>query len=258
MRYSSIKQWSAAKKDAFCRILWHGWTVPGLCWRILLNYVNQLRKKILVYSSIFFYFLTSSQFDRPKIDPIALPFPVRYPILLSSLLSPAKALLSRHCCLPHPVADFILKPPLSKLSQHLSLHHRVAGSDFLLALTLPSSSRCFRHCAATRFIVAPPLPSSLRRQFCLCRCAATAFFVTPPFPSLSRRQFCLRHRSAAAFVIAPPPQYLRTWPHKSQKWIYKIKTLLIEQFIVSNLTFNVSQIHQIDLGVTLNVIYIVP
>ncbi len=39
-------------------------------------------------------------------------------------------------------------------------------------------------------------------------------------------------------------------PHKSQKWIYKIKTLLIEQFIVSNLTFNVSQIHLVDLIVT--------
>ena len=29
-------------------------------------------------------------------------------------------------------------------------------------------------------------------------------------------------------------------PHKSQKWIYKIKTLQIENFICSNLTFNVS------------------
>ena len=48
---------------------------------------------------------------------------------------------------------------------------------------------------------------------------------------------------------------VRPRPHKSQKWIYKIKTLLIEQFIVSNLMFNVSQIHLIDLGVTLNVIY---
>ena len=149
--------------------------------------------------------MTSSHLDRPKINPIALPFPVRYRILLSSLLSPAKALLSRHCCLPHPAADFILEPPLSKLSHHLSLHRRAAGSAFLLALTLPSSSRCFCHCAAARFIVVPPLPSSLRRQFCLCRRAATAFFVTPPFPSLSRRQFCLRHRAAAAFVIAPPP-----------------------------------------------------
>jgi len=83
--------------------------------------------------------------DRPKINPIALPFPVRYRILLSSLLSPAKALLSRHCCLPHPAADFILEPPLSKLSHHLSLHRRAAGSAFLLALTLPSSPRCFRH-----------------------------------------------------------------------------------------------------------------
>ncbi len=47
-------------------------------------------------------------------------------------------------------------------------------------------------------------------------------------------------------------------PHKSQKWIYKIKTLLIEQFVVSNLTFNVSQIRLMDLGVMLNVIYIIP
>ncbi len=47
-------------------------------------------------------------------------------------------------------------------------------------------------------------------------------------------------------------------PHKSQKWIYKIETLLIEQlFIVSNLTFNVSQIRLVDLGVTLNVTYII-
>ena len=35
-------------------------------------------------------------------------------------------------------------------------------------------------------------------------------------------------------------------PHKSQKWIYKIKTVLIEQFIVSNLMFNVSQIRLVD------------
>jgi hypothetical protein len=139
--------------------------------------------------------LTSSHLNRPKIDPIALPL----------LLSPAKDLLSRHRCLPHPAADFILKPPLSKLSHHLSLHRRATSSAFLLALTLPSSSPCFRHCAAARFIDTPPLPSLLRRQFCLCRRAAAAFFVTPPFPSLSRRQFCLRHRAAAAFVIAPPP-----------------------------------------------------
>ena len=46
-------------------------------------------------------------------------------------------------------------------------------------------------------------------------------------------------------------------PHKSQKWIYKIQTLLIEQFIVSNLMFNVSQIRLVDLGVTLNVTYII-
>ncbi len=155
--------------------------------------------------------------------------PVRYCILLSLLLSPAKALLLRHRCLPHPAADFILKLPLSKLSHHLSLHRRATGSAFLLALTLPSLSRCFCHCAAARFIVAPPLPSSLRHQFCLCHhavipflvappvlplpsrcrclchCAAAsfAFVVAPPLPSLSR-QCCFRHRATARFIVAPP------------------------------------------------------
>ena len=40
-------------------------------------------------------------------------------------------------------------------------------------------------------------------------------------------------------------------PHKSQKWIYKIKTLLIDKFSVSNVAFNVTQIHLVDLAVTL-------
>jgi hypothetical protein len=123
--------------------------------------------------------LTSSHLDRPKIDPIALPL----------LLSRAKDLLSRHRCLPHPTTDFILKPPLSTLSHHLSLHRRAAGSAFLLALTLPSSCSIHHHATAP-FIVAPPV---------------LPFFVTPPLPSLSRRQFCLRHRATAAFVIASPP-----------------------------------------------------
>ena len=39
-------------------------------------------------------------------------------------------------------------------------------------------------------------------------------------------------------------------PHKCQKWIYKIKTLLIDQFNVSNVAFNVTQIHLVDLAVT--------
>jgi hypothetical protein len=111
----------------------------------------------------------------------------------------------RHRCLPHPTADFILKTPLSKLSHHLSLHRRTAGSAFLLALAafivaLLSSlrRRLIHHRANAPFIIASPvLP--------LCR-AATAFFVTPPFPSLSRHRFCLCHRAAAssAFVVAPP------------------------------------------------------
>ena len=156
------------------------------------------------------------------------------------MLSPAKALLSRHRCLPHPTADIILKSPLSTLSHHLSLHCRAAGSAILLALTLPPLSRCFHHCAAApfifvpslpsslcrqfclchhaaashcfchcaaaQFIVTPPLPSSLCRQFCLCRRATAAFFVMPLFPSLLRRRFFLRHRAAtsSAFVVAPP------------------------------------------------------
>jgi hypothetical protein len=131
-----------------------------------------------------YFFLTSSH------------VPVRYRILLSLLLSPAKALLSCHHCLPHPAADFILKSPLSTLSHHLSLHHHAASSAFLLALTLLSSSHCFRHCATAPFIVAPSLPSSLRRQFCLCRRATAAFFVMPPFHSLLCCQFCL--------CVAPP------------------------------------------------------
>ena len=32
-------------------------------------------------------------------------------------------------------------------------------------------------------------------------------------------------------------------PHKSQKWIYKIKTLLIDTFSLSNAIVNVTQIH---------------
>ena len=148
------------------------------------------------------------------------------------LLSPAKALISRHRCLPHPTADFILKSPLSKLSHHLSLHRRTAGSAFLLALaafivTLLSSlrRRLIHHratapfiiaspvlplCrAATAFFVTPPFPSLLRRRFCLRHCAAasSAFVVAPPLPSLSRR-CCCRHRAAARFIVAPPLYFL--------------------------------------------------
>jgi hypothetical protein len=177
------------------------------CSRALLKDFIQLcksaKKKFLVHSSILFYFLTSSHLDCPKIDPIALPFPVRYCILLSSLLSPAKALLSCHCCLPHPAADFILKPLLSKLSHHLSLHRCAAGSAFLLALTLPSLSRCFCHCAAAAFVIVLPLPSSSRRCSLHCCTAGSAFVFAPSLSSLSRHRFCLRHRAAAAFIVAP-------------------------------------------------------
>ena len=45
------------------------------CRRILLNYVNQLRKKLIITLIYFISFLTSSQLDRPEIDAIALPSP---------------------------------------------------------------------------------------------------------------------------------------------------------------------------------------
>ena len=138
------------------------------------------------------------------------------------LLSPAKDLLSRHRCLPRPAADFILKSPLSKLSHHLSLHRRTAGSAFLRALTLLSSLHCFCHCAAARFIVthrslhrcaassafvvAPPRPSLSRRRSLPCRAAGFAFVIAPPpVLHLSLRRRCLPCRAAAAFVIAMPP-----------------------------------------------------
>ena len=158
------------------------------------------------HRSIFFFKPPPTSIAPKSIQSHSPYVPIRYRILLSSLLSTAKALLSRHHCLPHPAADFILKSPLSTLSHHLSLHHHTVGSAFLLALTPLSSSRCFLHCAAAPFIVVPSLPSSLCRQFCLCHRAAAAFFVKPPFPSLSRCQFCLRHRANAssAFVVAPP------------------------------------------------------
>ena len=46
--------------------------------------------------------------------------------------------------------------------------------------------------------------------------------------------------AAAATACHKPPNH--GIPHKSQKWIYKIKTLQIDQFIFSNCTSNVSQI----------------
>ena len=52
-------------------------------------------------------------------------------------------------------------------------------------------------------------------------------------------------------TIAPVKSIIAASPHKSQKWIYKIKTLLIAKFCVSNLVFNVTQIHLVDLAVTL-------
>ena len=47
---------------------------------------------------------------------------------------------------------------------------------------------------------------------------------------------------------------LFTWqPHKSQKWIYKIKMLQTDQFIVSNFMFNICQIRLFDLVIKFKV-----
>ncbi len=73
--------------DAFRRILWYGyvifshiltatssrWTVRGHCWRILLNYLNWLRKKLICTLIHCILFLASSQLDCPETDPIELP-----------------------------------------------------------------------------------------------------------------------------------------------------------------------------------------
>ena len=42
-------------------------------------------------------------------------------------------------------------------------------------------------------------------------------------------------------------------PHKSQKWIYKIKLLQIDKVIVSNCCFILSQVHVFDLIVRVNI-----
>jgi hypothetical protein len=85
--------------------------------------------------------------------------------------------LSRRRCLCRRVAaPFLVVPPLPSF--------RAAGSAFVNALPLPSSSR--RH--------------SLRR-----RATVSAFVVASPLPSLTRRRFCLRRQAAgSSFVVAPP------------------------------------------------------
>ena len=78
-------------------------------------------------------------------------------------------------------------------------------------------------------------------------------------PSLGKHRFpparrCQRVRAdrhcCDPLQPLPGPKKI-SLPHKSQKWIYKIKTLLIDKFSVSNLAFNVTQIHLVDLAVTL-------
>jgi hypothetical protein len=142
------------------------------------------------------------------------------------------AFSSLRCChQPKPTyraTAAFLTPPLTSSSSRHSLNCRTTF-PFIVAPPvlpsslrwLPSSSRCFRHCATARFIIAPPLPSSLRRQFYLCvapprpsssrrrslpcRAAGFAFIITPlPVLHLSLRRRCLPCRAAAAVVIALP------------------------------------------------------
>jgi len=99
-----------------------------------------------------------------------------------------------------------LLPPNALLSSWLivksSLQLRcpplfVAVADHLPPPDVLLSRRCCHHChAATNFIDARPLPSSLHCRFCLLRRAAVAFIiaplliVAPPLP-LSLCRFCL-------------------------------------------------------------------
>ncbi len=117
-----------------------------------------------------------------------------------------------HVCVTIPAADFILKLQLSKLSCHLFLHRRTAGSAFLRALTLLISLHCFviappldSLSPTAPFIVAPPvLPLLSRHRGLLCH-AAVPFLVAPPVLPLSsrRRQFCMCRCATAAFLVAP-------------------------------------------------------
>ena len=61
------------------------------------------------------------------------------------------------------------------------------------------------YCAATAFIVTPPLTSSMRRHSLHRRPASSVsvFIVAPPLPSLSRKR-CLPCGAAAPFIVAPP------------------------------------------------------
>ena len=108
------------------------------------------------------------------------------------------------------VADH-LPPPDALLLRRRSLHFH-AAANFIDAPPLPSSMHrqfCLLCCAALAFIiaplliVAPPLLSSPRCRSLPCR-AAAPFIVVPPVLSLLTRCRCLRHHAATLFVVGPP------------------------------------------------------
>jgi len=107
------------------------------CSRALLKDFIELcksaKKKIISTLIDFILFLTSSHLDRPKIDPSALPFPVRYRILLSSLLSPAKA--------SYRATAAFLTPPLTSSSSRHALNCHTTFPFIVAPPVLPSSSR---------------------------------------------------------------------------------------------------------------------
>jgi hypothetical protein len=86
-----------------------------------------------------------------------------------------------------PLVIIVVGSDRSQRKVRRSLHHRAAGSAFVVALPRPSSSRrrslsC--RAAGSAFVIALLLPlSSRRRRFCICQCAAAAFIVAPPLPS---------------------------------------------------------------------------
>jgi len=119
-------------------------------------------------------------------------------VVHSVALLPLAAVVSRrhaaHCRRVPPVA--IVVPPI----EVCSLHRHVAGSAFVIAPPLPSLlRRRSLHCHTTAaFIIAAAdccmvLPSSSRRRCLPCRAAAAAFLVAPvccPSLLLCARQSC--------------------------------------------------------------------
>ncbi len=113
---------------------------------------------------------------------------------------------------------FVVAPPRPSLLRRCSLPCRAAGSALVIALLLPSSSRCRRFCirrratAGSAFVIAPPLPSSSSRRCLPCR-AAAAFFVVLPLTS-SLRCRCLHNIGNIKHIIPYCVQYILFPIHK--------------------------------------------